>query len=206
MKTTAILFLLLFVCGCSDPGAQGGPGDVCYATVDCGPGLTCYGSRGCDQTWTCTPTAGLVCTADLIVQCTCDGLEIRASSTCPGVRIGHVGLCTGDVDASPTTLDAAPGEVDATPSEIDAAPTTADASPATVDGGVPGYCGPDPYENMGCCAQPISCDDTPYDGCCLDNTAYHCLGGVLYTDNCNDYPGYHCGNAGGGDGAYCVVG
>ena len=201
MKTLGTLFLLLSLCGCPSPGAQGGPGDVCYATVDCAAGLACAGVTGCDQTWTCTKTSTLVCSGDLVDQCTCDGLDVTADSTCPGVRIGHLGLCAGAADAAPGTIDAAPGTPDATLSEIDAAPTTVDASTASAD--AVGYCGPDPYDNMGCCSHPTSCDDTPYDGCCLDNTAYHCLGGTLYVDNCNNYPGSHC-RRGGGDGAYCL--
>lgn len=63
----------------------------CTAATPCGPGSSCFGPPGCSTPWTCQPQRG--CTADVSPFCSCAGVTVYGSSSCPPEPYQHTGPC-----------------------------------------------------------------------------------------------------------------
>lgn len=77
----------------------------CDTNDDCPSGV-CEG-EGCGAgQGTCRPTSNFGCTDDLVTYCTCDGMTIGSSGSCPGVRYEYRGQCGDpalpDVESCPS--------------------------------------------------------------------------------------------------------
>lgn len=78
------------------------PGDgssprTCRQQSDCSGGEMCIGPEGCGVPWTCVPSMG--CTADFAPFCSCRGVTVHGSSSCPPEPYAHRGACATDAGA-----------------------------------------------------------------------------------------------------------
>jgi hypothetical protein len=73
---------------------------TCRQQSDCRTGERCFGPEGCGVPWTCVPSNG--CTPDLGWYCTCRGVTVQGSSSCPPEPYAHRGACESTADAGPS--------------------------------------------------------------------------------------------------------
>lgn len=75
-----------------DSGAR-----TCTSNAQCGSGEMCAGPEGCGVPWTCVAATG--CTADFAPFCSCRGVTVHGSSSCPPEPFMHRGECATSSDA-----------------------------------------------------------------------------------------------------------
>ena len=84
---------------------DGGPADTgreprtCTTSSECGSGEMCTGPMGCGVPWRCKTSIG--CTADFGPFCSCRGVTVFGSSSCPPEPYTRRGACEGASDAGP---------------------------------------------------------------------------------------------------------
>ncbi|MBL8684039.1 MAG: hypothetical protein JNK05_33005 [Myxococcales bacterium] len=64
---------------------------VCTSDRDCLSGQMCAGPEGCGVPWRCQTATG--CTADFAPFCSCRGVTVNGSSSCPPEPYAHRGPC-----------------------------------------------------------------------------------------------------------------
>lgn len=86
-------------CAPTDAGtpADGSSPRTCRQQSDCSAGEMCLGPEGCGVPWTCVPSMG--CTADFAPFCSCRGVTVHGSSSCPPEPYAHRGECASGTDA-----------------------------------------------------------------------------------------------------------
>jgi hypothetical protein len=76
-----------------------GSARTCARQSDCGAGEMCVGPEGCGVQWTCVAAQG--CTADFAPFCSCRGVTVHGSSSCPPEPYVSRGACPSASDAGP---------------------------------------------------------------------------------------------------------
>lgn len=72
--------------GGSDAGAR-----TCHTSTDCLRTELCFGPQGCGLPWTCVPS--MACTHDFAPFCSCRGVTVFGSSSCPPEPYAIRGAC-----------------------------------------------------------------------------------------------------------------
>lgn len=75
---------------------------VCTTDRDCLSGQMCTGPQGCGVPWRCQPSQG--CTADFAPFCSCRGVTVHGSSSCPPEPYASRGACATPSDAGARTF------------------------------------------------------------------------------------------------------